>query len=192
MSNVACESAEIMPRSVYSVPARVARACGGERPDPSWGSGCVGCGNLMGQRMGKLQYGDESQECVVVCHEMVSMPWTKSPLHTAWPVRNGVARRAGGGGLGGHVPSRSGARRAGRVPTKGRRFARTNVASYFNNHGSLIVIKTPTRRPAGASPVGRLFSDFSTARDSAVRARGLRVGARALPLVFGGLGPLAP
>jgi hypothetical protein len=37
----------------------------------------------MGQRMGKLQYGDESQECVVVCHEMVSMPWTKSPLHTA-------------------------------------------------------------------------------------------------------------
>jgi hypothetical protein len=61
---------------------------------------CRLCGNLMGQRMGKLEYGDESQECVVVCHEMVSMPWTKSPLRRAGKLargpcdgRSGVARR---------------------------------------------------------------------------------------------------
>ena len=148
-----------IPRPVYSVPGRVARACGGERPDPSWGSGCVGCGNLMGQRMGKLQYGDESQECVVVCHEMVSMPWTKSPLHTAWPVARvtvrGEARRRWRAGLRPHEP---------------------NVASYFNYHAMSLINNSRTPVPV---PVFLIF------RDSAVRARGPRVGARALPWVLG-------
>lgn len=116
---------------------------------------CRMFGNLMGQRMGKLEYGDESQECVVVCHEMVSMPSldeVATPPSRQWPVARvtggrvwrGAARRSWRAGRP-HCPPRSGARGAGRVPTRVAAYARTNVPI-------LIIIKTHLiKTPASSS-----------------------------------------
>ena len=150
-----------IPRPVYSVPCREARACSGERPDPSWGSpGVSAVGISWANAWGSCSTETRAMN-VWWCVTRWSPCLGRSRHSTLRGPCNGVARRAGGGGLGGHVPSRSGARRAGRVPTKGRRFASTNVASCFNNHGSLIVIKTPTRPGSAGLPRAGFSADFS-------------------------------
>ena len=145
MSNVACESAEINPE----IRVLRARSSGGgvrwRASRPVLGVGvCRLCGNLMGQRMGKLEYGDESQECVVVCHEMVSMPSldeVATPPSRQWPVARvtravGVARRGAPevAGWAAALPSALGRSRGRPGPDQGRPRLRPHERSYFNNH----------------------------------------------------------